>query len=156
MKFTRKSKKIIILAAMAIFLLVLILIFSAFAKSFFYSNAELANYGSRLDGIKEVKIDNKKVDSVKNEISSNEKVNKVKYVLEGRIVNFIIDVKKGMNVDDAKKLSDIVITLLDDEQKKYYDTQIYVTCNEAKDDESKDFPIIGYRHKTSTKFVWTK
>ena len=41
---------------------------------------------------------------------------------------------------------------LDDDEKGFYDIQIFV----KKDTDAADFPIIGYKHHAKDSFSWTK
>ena len=89
-----------------------------------------AIYGNRLEGIEEVEI-SKDLD---------------KQVLEL--------LKDGIMKADvtAKSYADKTLTLFAEKQLKYYDIQVFM----KKDVESKEFPIIGYKHQDKSGFTWTK
>lgn len=118
-----------------------------------YPDSKKSAYGNRLDGIEDVPVENEQVEKIKNALDETGKVNEVSYHLEGRLINFIIDVKKETDKTSAKSLSDKVLAGFTDEQKNFYDIELFVVCNE--DEESEIFPIIGYKHKTTVNFVWT-
>ena len=69
--------------------------------------------------------------------------------LENITDNIIIN--KETSREDAKALSDTVLSKISDKQKELYDVEIFVD----KEDDAT-FPIIGYRHKGKDKAVsWT-
>lgn len=109
-------------------------------------------YGNRLIENSNHVIDNNKIDEMKAKLKENTKINEVTYNLKGRIINLIIDVKATMDLNSAKSLSDTVLKSFTDDQKSYYDIQIFITTIE----ESNTYPIIGYKHHTSNIFLWTK
>ncbi|MCI8445226.1 MAG: hypothetical protein HFG15_02190 [Bacilli bacterium] len=148
MNFFKKNKKLtmwvgMILGILLVLFLIKILIFPAFG-----SNA----YGNRLDGISKVRIHDDSITKLKQSLVENTKVNAVTYDLKGRIINFIIDVKEGVSVEDAKKIADGTLSSFTEEQKEYYDIQIILTQDTVKD---TSYPYIGYKHKTSKGLFWT-
>ena len=61
-------------------------------------------------------------------------------------------VNDDVGLDTAKLLSSKVLEKLDEDQKKFYDIQVFV----KKDTDAKDFPIIGYKQNNKESFAWTK
>ena len=149
MKRYIKEHKVVVAAV--IFMLIIIAI--AFViKGTFYSNSENAVYGNRLDGIKEVKIDSNQKDEIINNLEGDSAVKKATYKLQGKIINITITVNDDIGLDTAKSLSDKVLEKLEDNQKKYFDIQVFI----KKESDANDFPIIGYKHHAKEKFSWTK
>lgn len=148
MKFLKKNKKVtmsigILLGILLLLFLIKILIFPALG-----SNA----YGNRLEGIGKVRIHDDTITKLRQSLEENDKVNSVTYDLKGRIVNFVIDVKEGVSVEDAKKIADGTLTSFNKDQQEYYDIQIILTQDMVKE---SSYPYIGYKHKTSKGLVWT-
>ena len=146
MDWLKKHKKIffiiffIIIILVGLGLLVKVLIFPSVGKD---------NYGNRLDGIGQVKINQDSITKMKQDISDNESVESIDTDLKGRIVNVIIEVKSGTKILDAKKIADKTLEYFTGDQKEYYDIQVFL----MSDDEN--YSYIGYKHKTSKGFMWT-
>ena len=104
-------------------------------------------YGDRLKDIDKHKIATSTIDKIKGDLSDNESVTKVSYHNEGRILNFTIIVN-SMSKDDAKKLGEVILSNLDKSDVNYYDIQILIDSKE----KSNDFPMIGYKSKSTTSF----
>ncbi len=147
MKKKIKDNKVIIIIVIALIILSIILV----KLLDNYSNESGAIYGSRLDGIEKVEITSKiKKDIIEN-IESTERVQKVSVNLQGKIINIEVILKDEIAREDAKPLADKVVEKLTDEQKKFYDIQIFL----KKKTEDPVFPIIGYRHHNKETFSWT-
>jgi len=151
MKFLKKSKYKIIL--LSIFILIMILAFFGI-KELIYPNSSIDLYGNRLDGIEDVSIKESTITNIKETITQTDKTNTIDYYLMGRIMKFIIDVKKDTDLVDAKSMVDNIIDKLSEEQQAFYDIEIFITSKESSDSEV--YPIIGSKHKDSLTFVWTK
>lgn len=146
MKFIKNNKILIalILIAVIMFSTILIIIFSNLSSG----NDE---YGNRLDEIEKYPITDEVINNIKNEIASLEKVKSINYNLEGRLINFVIKVEDDLIVSEAKNYSEKILENFSDDIKSYYDIQILIDSNI---DESENYPIIGYKHKTSDSLVW--
>lgn len=146
MNFIKKNKILVtlLLIAVIMFSTILIIIFSNLSSG----NDE---YGNRLDGIENYPIADDTVNNIKNEISSLDKVNSISYNLEGRLINFTIKVDDDLVVSEAKNYSEKIIEHFSENIKSYYDIQILI---DSANDESENYPIIGYKHKTSDSLVW--
>ena len=129
-KYIKENK--ILVVAVIVFLALLVVCFVV--KGIFFSGTSNALYGDRLKGIDEVKV----TDNQKKEVISN---------LKGDST-----VNDDVGSDTAKTLGGKVLEKFDDDQKKYYDFQVFV----KKENGGNDFPIIGYRQNTKSDFVWTK
>jgi len=147
MNFFNKHKKLcIVLICLLIFLIVLFI----FLKQFMVDSSK-DFYGDRLKGIENVKINNDRMKDMENEISKNENINSVNYDLRGRLVNITISVKENVSLDEAKGYADKTLEYFEEDEKKYYDVQIFLTSDKK---DSEEFPMIGYKHKTSSNLVW--
>lgn len=152
MKFIKKYRiQIVIVVAV----LVLALLIYGFCN-LFLSTTGKSVYGTRLDGIEEVLPTDDEISKVKEEIGALEAVNTIEYQLQGRIMNFIIDVKDGTDLITAHGLADKLLPYFTDAQKSYFDIQVFVTSKEEtkEEDETSLYPMIGYKHKTSVGFSW--
>lgn len=149
MKKYIKDHKIILVAV--IFLLILLVI-CFILKQTLFSEGTNATYGSRLDGIEEVKITKSDKESLIEKLEEDSAVKKCEYLLQGKIINVIITVNDDVGLDTAKSLSSKVLEVFDTDQKSFYDFQVFV----RKDNDASDFPIIGYKQNSKEGFSWTK
>lgn len=144
-------KRHIIAVIIIIILLIIGIALFLFARQILGAGNEGTIYGNRLDGIEKVGLKNETLDKINIEIKKNEFVKKVTYRIEGRTINFTVDVAPNTTIENSKKVAEPVLTILNDEEKAFYDIQIFVTCNEA---ESEGYPMNGYKHRTNSGFVW--
>ena len=146
MKFIKNNKILVtlILIAVIMFSTILIIVFSNLSSG---NN----KYGNRLDGIEKYPITEEVINNIKSEISSLEKVESINYNLEGRLINFVRKVEDDLIVSEAKNYSEKILENFSDDIKSYYDIQILIDSNI---DESENYPIVGYKHKTSDSLVW--
>ncbi len=148
MYWLKKHKVLcIILSCITILLLIAILVI----KTLIFPNSGKSLYGNRLDGISDVRINDDRKNIIKQRLLDNDNIDKVDLYLKGRIINILINVTKDVDYINAKSYADNILSEFSNEEKKYYDFQFYISCNEC--DEL--YPIIGYKHKTSVNFIWT-
>ncbi|MCM1370800.1 MAG: hypothetical protein NC181_02775 [Clostridium sp.] len=144
MKFIKKNRSILIILSVIIVIL-LITFFALY--NFLFSGYNSSPWGNRLDGIEEVPISEETINSGKKIFTDIDGVQNVTYSLSGKRCNFIITVSKDTKYENIIKLEDKFLELFTDEQKNFYDFQIYIDINE----ESDIYPIIGYKKNTSIK-----
>lgn len=146
MKFIKKHLSAIV--AIIVFILVVAGIFVV--KAIFYPNENSTIYGSRLEGIEKVKVSDETKNKVEKELG--EEVESSSLRVQGRIIYITIAVKEGTSVETAKNLGNKTLEYFSDEQKAYFDIQVFLK-NEKNETQ---FPIIGYKHHTKSEFTWTK
>lgn len=149
MKRYMKEHKVVVVAVILMFV---IIIGAFFVKQAFFSNSHNAVYGHRLDGIDAVKLTKGQKEKIRNGIESDSAAKSATCSLQGRIINIIITVNDDVGLDTAKSLANKVADELDQDQKKYYDIQVFI----KKDNDASDFPIIGYKQNGREGFTWTK
>ena len=147
MEFIKKHKFWFI--GLAVFLVLMILVFLGI-KELVYPDESKNLYGERLDGIEEVTVTEEQNTKIKDTLLSTTGVKNVTYHLSGRILNYIISLEDDVAIDVAKTLANKVIEQLSDEQKNYFDIQIFLNA-----EDKERYPLIGYKHKTSTNFLWS-
>lgn len=135
-----------------VFLLLMIFAFLGITE-LVYPDMSKDLYGNRLEDIDKVRINQDKLDKIKLNLQATGKVNKVVSDIKGRIINFIIDIKPDTDLITSKSFGDKLLEDFTEEEKDYYDFQIYVIDSTSK--ESELYPMIGYKHKTSLSFKWT-
>ncbi len=152
-KFFKTIKKHKLLFLFLIFLIVLI-VFAFKVITIFTDTDETAIYGERLKGQEKVEINTTECyEKITHTLGENAKTVSIR--VQGRIVNVIISLNDNVNRTTAKELAEKIIVEIPDNQKSYYDFQIYIT----KDGDTEDkvqFPIMGYKHHTKDTITWTK
>lgn len=148
-KFVKNHKGVIIFLIAIIAIIVSMFLL---ARSLLLSGKEGTIYGNRLQGIEKVKLNEDTLNKIVSDIKANGQVKSASHRLEGKLLNIMIDVKKEMEIENAKKLADIILSSLAEDEKSFYDIQVIVTCNELE--ESETYPMMGYKHRTSATFVW--
>ena len=109
-------------------------------------------YGSRLKNIEKYKIEENKINELKDTISKNDGVVSVNYLLTGRLIDITIVVKDDVERDISKGYAGKVLDYFTEEQKGYYDIQVLI---KSENDGSEKYPVMGYKHKSSLTFVWS-
>lgn len=145
-KFIKKHSSTIV--GITVFVLVIIAIL-LIKNTFMFDESE-AIYGSRLDGIKQVKISSNQKSNAESKIT--EGASKVKVRVSGKVVNTTITTTEGVAVADAKKMADSILEEFTDEQKKFFDFQFLI----KNEKNTEQYPIIGYKQRTRDKITWTK
>ena len=131
-------------------LIVLIITFIALFH-FLFSGYKTSKYGNRLTGIENVQISDETINASKEVLKSIKGVTDVSYHLSGKICNFILIVDKDANPDTIMKEASKILEKFSTDEKKFYDFQILVKSSE----DSKNFPIIGYKINYGETFTWT-
>ena len=149
MKFIKKHK-FTILVVLAFVVLVIIL---AFIKNLFFGGSGRPAYGNRLDGIENVKIEEKRYDELEKKLKKNDKVEDANSELTGKIINVIITVKDDTSKKDAKNIGNSVLDEFSKDELSFYDVQVYI---KKKDEKKNDFPIVGYKHHKNKSISWSK
>lgn len=145
MNFIKRNKKLLVV----IIVFLVGLICAVQLKNILFPSGG-AIYGNRLEGIEEVELakdlDKQILEKIKDGVS------KVEVRLSGRIVNITMTVNGDVSPSTAKEYAKKSLELFAEKQLKYYDIQVFA----IKDVESKEFPIIGYKHQDKSEFKWTK
>lgn len=147
MNFIKNNKILVTLIVITLIFMIALLIIIFSNLSFGDNN----KYGNRLDNIEKYPITEEMILNIKTEISSFDKVEDIIYNLEGKLINFIIKIDDTLLEEDARNYGGRIIERLNDEVKNYYDIQVLI---DSSNEESTIYPIIGYKHKTSSMLVW--
>ncbi|MDO4996503.1 MAG: hypothetical protein Q4E69_04925 [Bacilli bacterium] len=147
LNFIKKHKLLVLF----IILLIVAAVFAIKVFLIFSDTDETAIYGERLNGADYVEIDvSKSTDKVKAKVG--DLANGVTVRKQGRIINVILNLKDETTRDAAKDISNQLLGEFTDQEKAYYDFQIFLN----KTNEDAQFPVIGYKHHTKAEIKWTK
>lgn len=153
MKSTLKILKDNLFTVFVIIVFIIGMFALSYLKKVYWDNNNQAAYGDRTEGVNNHVISDSEVAEIKSKISSLEDVLEVEYKLEGRIINLTITVSDGLEVSDAKAMGKEMLENFDEEDLSYYSIQFYFI---KKDSSKSNFPIIGYKHYSSSEISWTK
>lgn len=109
------------------------------------------NYGSRLEGIEKVKINNSKMDEIKNSVKENEAVSNIDVRVQGKIVYISINFNEGTSKDDAKKIASSSLENFSEDELKYYDISYFLVEDKAED----GYVITGNKHPKHEEIGWS-
>ena len=108
-------------------------------------------YGNRLDGIEKVEVTKAQTNELVKNLKDKDYVTSASTHISGKIINVLIETKEGTSIKKAKTLKTIVLKAFEEDQKKFYDIQLFIT-NENKD--AKGYPVIGYKNSSEKNFVF--
>ncbi|MCI9234184.1 MAG: hypothetical protein HFH08_06330 [Bacilli bacterium] len=145
-------KRHIIAVIVIIILFIISIALFILVRQMLGSGNEGTIYGNRLDGIEKVGLKEATLEKIATEMKKNEYVKKVTHRIEGKTINFTVDVAPGTSVENSKKVVEPMLTILTEQERAFYDIQIFITCKEQADSEG--YPMNGYKHRTSSEFVW--
>ena len=108
-------------------------------------------YGNRLDGIEKVEVTTEQTNELVKNLKDSKYVASASTHISGKIINVLVETKEGVSIKQAKTLRTIVLEAFEDDQKSFYDIQLFIT-NENKD--AKGYPVIGYKNSSEKNFVF--
>ena len=146
--FCKRNKYVMLVLIIFIVLTVLL---AQIVNVFFPTKGE-AIYGNRLEGIEDVKIPAQKYETIEHNLEEEGIVREAKTELKGRLINVTITLNDDAPKEQARALTGKILEQLDEEQKKYYDIQVFL----EKTNDDAAFPIIGYKHHQKDSFSFTK
>ena len=148
MKELKKNKY----ASIAIIGFFVLIILGFGLYKFLFPNAGSPVYGNRLDGIEAVAISKDDLKNINAKLEEQENIISVKSDVSGRTVNFTLTVKEGTKAADAKKYPLSVVQEFTEEQRAYFDFQVFIT---SENKEENGYPIIGYMNKNNDEFSFS-
>lgn len=151
-----KIKKVLeenrVLFVLGIILVVCLVVFCIVAITYFYGGSDDV-YGNRLDGTKEVPLNEKLLRDIKNELETNEAIKEAKATLKGKIVYITIEFVDATKMEDAKKVAEDVIPMFNEDELEVYDIQITITSLSTTD--SVGYTLMGARNSSGNgTIVW--
>ncbi len=145
LNFIKKHKKGVIITT--IVLLVFLILAVIFINKFVLYHG--SSYGDRLDGIEEVKLNDDKFRSIEEKLKDQEGISSASASLNGKIIHVFVTASITDN-EKLKSTAASILEVLSDEEKKFYDIEIYYSSS-----ENADFSLIGYYRKGSEGFTWS-
>lgn len=150
-KFYRENRVFVILMGVA---LICIAIIIGMMASYIIKSSGSNTYGNRLDGIKDVPIDDNKKGDMEESLLAMEKVSDAVVNVHGKIVYFDIDVLNDTTVGDAQNICITALEYFEENYLNFYDIQFIVTAQDAEESDTT-YPIMGYRKAGSSAITWS-
>lgn len=141
-KFLKKNKKLITIVGVLILIIVSIILIY---KIFFGSSGS-----DRYEGINSHKLSKSEIADVKGIINELGEIKNIKVYTKSKIIKIIVNLNSDVEFDAVKNTATKVISKINKKNLEFYDVELFV---DAKKD-SKVYPRIGYKHKTSENFSW--
>ena len=156
-KFYRENRVFVIL--MGIVAICVIIMVALLAKYIISSNTG-NKYGNRLDGIEDVKIEEKSKTEMSDKIKENDKVEDAKVIVNGKIINFIIKFKKDTSIEDMKSEAVKSLEFFEEEYRNFYDIEFLLQreveeVEEDSEEEQDQSAVIGYIKAGATTISWS-
>ena len=126
MNYIKKHK----LTSFVILVYIIVVAFAYFLYKLFIGSSGLPVYGDRLDGIENVPISEEQKDKIVEELSNTDFVIKVtRPYLNGKILKVVFTVADSADLQLSKQLDSIVYGALTEEQRAFYDVEIFIAKN---------------------------
>lgn len=143
MNFIKEHKIAIIVISVCLILIILAGL--SISKMMFPSSAEDIN-GDRL--VNAVAVEPEKINQILTELKGKSSVIDVTYNKNIRILKFLISFKPDTKLEDAKKLTSIIISNLTNDILNYYDIEVFLEA------DNSEFPAIGQCFKGEKTFYF--
>jgi len=119
---------------------------------YFIGQTNKDKYGTRLDGIENVVIKDKKISDIEEKISENELVKETEIHIKGKLIYINVTLNTGKHTD-SESIAQASLDLFSEKEKSFYDIQ-YIVLNEDKEVDEK-FPVMGYIKAGNSVIKWT-
>lgn len=149
-KFYKENRVFVILMGIA---LVCIAIIVALLAGYVLRSTTGDKYGNRLDGIKDVIIEDEKKDDMESKILEMAKVQDVVINIHGKIINFNVEFQDDTTVAEAQNVAVNCLSFFEEDYLNYYELQFLF--KKSDDNSEVAFPMLGYRKAQSSTISWS-
>lgn len=148
-KYLKENRTLFILMIVAIVCIVvsILLLF----KYFYFGNGG-SNYGDRLEGIENVKINDDKKNEVSSKISENSLVDSATVTITGKRIDIRIVFGEKASLVDAEGIALKSLDNFSDEEKAFYDFEF--TLKQNATEKTEGFLIMGAKNVNGSNLVW--
>ena len=140
------KKKIIKYSIIAVIILIIV-IFSFVI----YKNLFATSNSSRYDDIKNYKLTNDEINSVKDIVKELGQVNDVDVYIDSKIIKIVVKLEDDIDFEQVKEKANATIKQFKEKNLTYYDVEFFV---QSSNKDSEVYPQIGYKFKTNSEFSW--
>ena len=152
LNYINKHKGLSILIGLSLILFIIMLILFV---SLFFGNGK-GIYGSRLEGIEEVELNESFLESVQNKLTEDELVKDANVRVQGKIVYFVFEVNEDVSVENAKSIASSTLVDFTEEELAFYDLSYIIKWTKIEEEQEKIISIQGTKHHAKENIVWSK
>jgi hypothetical protein len=134
-------------------LLCLVVIIIVILSLFIYKNLFQQGKSNRLEGIENHQLTKKEITKIEEKLYELDDVESIDVYTNYKIIKIFLELKEDIDFDDVEEKSNELIEEISEKNLSFYDIEIFIDC---LDNKSEDYPKIGYKYKTSTKFTWNR
>ena len=148
-KYFKENRTLFILMIVAISCIVISVIL--LLKYFYFGNGG-TKYGSRLDGIENVQINDSKKDEIASKIAENELVKSATVTITGKRIDIRIVFEDKPTLVDAEGIALKSLDNFSDDEKAFYDFEF--TLKQEATENTDGFLIMGAKNVNGSNLVW--
>lgn len=149
--FINKHKGLSIVIGLALILLIiLIVIFTSL-----FTGGSKSKFGNRLDGIEEVKLSNKFLKEIENELEENENVIDANIGLVGKRLSIRFEISNGELKDEAKEIATGTLSKFSEEELEFYELGYIISWTIETEEGKKINAIQGTKHPLKESITWS-
>lgn len=148
-KYLKENRTLFILMIVAIACIVISVIL--LLKYFYFGNGG-TKYGSRLDGIENVQINDSKKDEIASKIAENELVKSATVTITGKRIDIRIVFEDKPTLVDAEGIALKSLDNFSDDEKAFYDFEF--TLKQEATENTDGFLIMGAKNVNGSNLVW--
>ena len=152
LNYINKHKGISIVVGLSIILLIIIIVI--FAILFLGGGGSV--YGNRLEGIEEVKLTNKFLTEIKDNLKEDESIVDANVRLQGKIVYIVFELKSEVSVDTAKLIASNTLEKFSVEELAFYDICYLIKWTDIVEEKEVIRAIEGTKHHKKETITWSK
>ena len=142
----KNKKKIIKYSIITIIVIIFVII-----GYMVYKNVFAGSESKRFENIENYKLTTEEINSVKDKLNEIENIEDVNIYTNSKIIKIHIVLSEDTDFKKIKDISNDSLSKFSDDNLSFYDIEIFI---ESKNEDSSDYPQIGYKHKTNSKFSW--
>ena len=148
-KYLKENKTLAILFIIAI---VCIVVSGVLLFQYFYFGNGGTKYGSRLEGIENVQINDESKNRIVSNLESVDKVEKATMSITGKRIDIKIVFKSDATLTEAQNVALLSLDNFSKEEKAFYDFEF--TIKQEASETTEGFLLMGAKNVNGTNLVW--
>lgn len=148
-KYLKENKTLAILFIIAI---VCIVVSGVLLFQYFYFGSGGTKYGSRLEGIENVQINDENKNRIVSNLESVDKVERASMNITGKRIDIKIVFKSDATLTEAQNVALLSLDNFSEEEKKFYDFEF--TIKQEASETTEGFLLMGAKNVNGTNLVW--
>ena len=148
-KYLKENKTLAILFIIAI---ICIVVSGVLLFQYFYFGSGGTKYGSRLEGIENVQINDENKNRIVSNLESVDKVERASMNITGKRIDIKIVFKSDATLTEAQNVALLSLDNFSEEEKKFYDFEF--TIKQEASETTEGFLLMGAKNVNGTNLVW--